>query len=336
MVVPRLSLLVALMLLGGSLSAFAADSPADFAKTLGDPQAPLADRISAVVSLQSQAKKIAADPPAVEAVAPAVFGVISAPPEGDPVAVAWLVSRSLEILPILPASPAVIQATAKLVADSSRDLDVRIRAAVALGQLAEKSPPSKPADLLGEIRGLAIAALQAELDAADRRRLELEFSQGSLASMSMLAASAETGGFGQEGLERGGRGRGREGFGGSDGGEGVSKAECRRAAWRLAQLADAIAPASKGSKTGGLAAGVDGPAKATAAELAEGIRTIAIESLLAATLPPDPNAPTAGGTDGGFGRGGMDGSGMIPTAFDDVIEAALEEAEALPEIAPAG
>lgn len=332
MVVPRLSLLVALILLSGSLLASGAESPADFAKMLGDPQAPLADRISAVVSLGSQAKKIAADPAAAEAVAPAVFGVISAPPEGDPVAVAWLVSRSLELLPSLPASPDVLQATAKLVADSSRDLDVRIRAAVALGQLADTSPPAKPADLLGGIRGLAIAALQAELDAADRRRLEQEFSQGSLANMSMTAAATETGGFGQEGFERGGRGRGREGFGGGDGGEGVSKAECRRAAWRLSQLADAIAPA-KGSKAGGLAAAVDGPAKETAAALAEGIRTIAIESLLAATLPA---SQQSGGVDGGFGRGGMDGSGMVPTAFDDVIEAALEQAEKLPELAPAG
>lgn len=329
MVVPRLSLLVALILPSGFLSASGAESPADFAKTLGDPQAPLADRISAVVGLRNEAKKIAADPAAAESVAPAVFAAIAAPPDGDPVAVDWLVSRSLEILPNLPASPDVIQATAKLVADSSRDLDVRIRAAVALGQLADRSPPAKPADLLGGIRGLAIAALQAELDAADRRRLEQEFSQGSLASMSMMAASPETGGFGQEGFERGGRGRGREGFGGSDGGEGVSKAECRRAAWRLAQLADAIAPASKGSKAVGLAAAVDGPAKETATKLAEGIRTIALESLLAATLPA---SQQTGGGEGGFGRGGMDGLGMMPNAFDDVIAAALEEAEKLPEI----
>lgn len=329
MVVPRLSVLVALMLLGCTLSASAADSPTDLAKTLADPQAPLEARIEAVVGLRDQLKKIAADPGAAEAVASAVFGVIATPPEGDAVAVAWLVSRSLEILPSLAASPDVIQATAKLVADSSRDLDVRIRAIVALGQLADRSPPTKPAELLGGIRGLAIAALEAELAAADRRRLEQEFSQGSLANMSMMAASAETGGFGQEGFERGGRGRGqgREGFGGSDGGEGVSKAECRRAAWRLAQLADAIAPA-KGSKVVGLAAAVDGPAKETATALAEGIRAIAIESLLAATLPSTQQT-------GGFERGGMDGSGMIPTAFDDVIEAALEQAEELPELAPA-
>ncbi len=328
------SLLVALMLFSGSLSAFAADSPADLAKTLGDPQAPLEDRIAAVVSLQAQAKKLVDDQAVIEAVAPAVSGVITTPPEGDAVAVAWLVSRSLEILPSLPASPDVIQATATLVGDARRDLDVRIRAALALGQLADKSPPSNPADLVGGIRGLAIAALQSELDAADRRRLEREYSTGSLSSMSMTAASTETGGFSQEGFERGGRGRGREGFGGADG-DGITKAECRRAAWRLVQLADAIEP-PKGTKSGGLAAALDGPAKETAAALASGIRTIALQSLLAATLPPDPNSPTAGGMDGGFGRGGMDGSGVIPTAFDEVIEAALEEAEALPEIAPAG
>ncbi|MFM1903906.1 MAG: hypothetical protein RLZZ440_1806, partial [Planctomycetota bacterium] len=74
-------------------------------------------------------------------------------------------------------------------------------------------------------------------------------------------------------------------------------------------------------------AAVDIPA---AKELGEGIRAIALTSLLAKTLPPDPNAPQGGGLDGG--RGGLDGSGMPPTVFDDVIADALEEAEDLPEI----
>lgn len=311
------------MLSGGESIGRAAESAADRAKTLGDPQAPLAARIAAAVALQAQAKKFSNDDK--DAAAPAVFGVITNPPEGDPVAVAWLVSRSLETVPALPVTPEVVQAMAGIVGDSARDLDVRIRAATALGQVADQAAPPNPAQTLRAIRELAIRALQAELDAADLRRLEQEFSMGSLASMTM-SQTADTG-FRQEGMERGGPGRGRGGFGGEDS-TGVSKAECRRAAWRLAQLADAIAPA-KGSKGAGLAA-VEASPQEVAQELAAGIRTIALESLLAKTLPPDPNAPQAGGFDGG--RGGFDGSGMVPTVFDDVIAVALEEAEDLPEI----
>ena len=143
---------------------------------------------------------------------------------------------------------------------------------------------------------------------------------GSLASMS-LSQPAETG-FRQEGF--GGR-AGREGLGAEDV-DSVSKAECRRAAWRLAQLADAVAPA-KGSA--GLAVSMEAAAKEKALALAEGIREIAQTSLLAKTLPADPNAPQAGGFEAGGGRGGMDG--MVPSGFDAVVEAALEEAKALPE-----
>jgi len=45
---------------------------------------------------------------------------------------------------------------------------------------------------------------------------------------------------------------------------------------------------------------------------------------------PDPNDPQATSGAAG-GRGGMDGFGGVPNSFDAVIEAALEEAEALPD-----
>jgi len=74
---------------------------------------------------------------------------------------------------------------------------------------------------------------------------------------------------------------------------------------------------------------MEAAAKEKALALAEGIRGIALTSLLPKTLPADPNAPQAGGFEAGGGRGGMDG--MVPSGFDAVIEAALEEAKALPE-----
>ena len=316
----RFTLLVCGLLLGATAATAAESSPVELARLIADDQAAAGDRIAAMVNLQAQAKKIAADQQAAEAVAPAVWGVIAKPPAGDPKAVAWLVSRGLELLPALPATPEMVTTVAGIVADPSRDLDLRIRAAVALGALAPSTPPAEPADTLAAIRSLAIASLQSELDAAARRRLETEFSMGSLASMS-LSQPAETG-FRQEGF--GGR-AGREGLGAEDV-DSVSKAECRRAAWRLAQLADAVAPA-KGSA--GLAVSMEAAAKEKALALAEGIREIAQTSLLAKTLPADPNAPQAGGFEAGGGRGGMDG--MVPSGFDAVIEAALEEAKALPE-----
>ena len=316
----RFTLLVCGLMLGAVAATAAESSPVELARVIADEQAAAGDRIAAMVNLQAQAKKIAADQQAAEAVAPAVWGVIAKPPVGDPKAMAWLVSRGLELLPVLTLTPDMVKTVAGIVADPSRDLDVRIRAAVALGALAPKTPPAEPADTLAAIRSLAIASLQSELDAAARRRLETEFSMGSLASMS-LSQPAETG-FRQEGF--GGR-AGREGLGAEDV-DSVSKAECRRAAWRLAQLADAVAPA-KGSA--GLAVSMEAAAKEKALALAEGIREIAQTSLLAKTLPADPNAPQAGGFEAGGGRGGMDG--MVPSGFDAVIEAALEEAKALPE-----
>lgn len=311
----RFTLLVCGLMLGAVAATAAESSPVELAKVIADEQAAAGDRIAAMVNLQAQAKKIAADQQAAEAVAPAVWGVIAKPPVGDPKAMAWLVSRGLELLPVLPVTPDMVKTVAGIVADPSRDLDVRIRAAVALGALAPKTPPAQPADTLAAIRSLAIASLQSELDEAARRRLETEFSMGSLASMNM-SLPAETGlrpeGFGLRG--------GREGLGAEDV-DSVSQAECRRAAWRLAQLADAIASGT-GTKAAGLFTGMEAADKAQAEALAEGIREIALAGLLAKTLP------SAGGNEAS-GRGGMDG--MVPTGFDAVIETALEEAKALPE-----
>ena len=315
------------LLLNESIPVSAADrSPADLAKQIANPQASLGERITALVSLGSKSKALRDDAELAQEVAPAVYQVVTAPPEGDPKAVTWLVSSGLELLPSLPVTPEVIEAVAKILTDSAQDLDLRVRAAVALGQLAPTNPPENMDDALGAIRRLAITSLQSELDTAARRRLRAEFSMGSLANMSMTQPG-ETAVM-QEGMGRRG---GREGgFGGADA-EGVSKAECRRAAWRLAELADAIAPA-KGSKSSspGLAAALEGPNQEVANTLAEGIRVIALTSLLKQTLPPDPNDPQATSGAAG-GRGGMDGFGGVPNSFDAVIEAALEEAEALPE-----
>lgn len=311
----RFTLLVCGLMLRAVAATAAESSPVELARVIASDQAAAGDRIAAMVNLQAQAKKIAADQQASAAVAPAVWGVIAKPPVGDPKAMAWLVSRGLELLPVLPVTPDMVKTVAGIVADPSRDLDVRIRAAVALGALAPKTPPAQPADTLAAIRSLAIASLQSELDEAARRRLETEFSMGSLASMNM-SQPAETG-LRQEGF--GGR-AGREGLGAEDV-DSVSKAECRRAAWRLAQLANAIASGT-GTKASGLFTGMEATDKAQAEALAEGIREIALAGLLAKTLP------SAGGNEAS-GRGGMDG--MVPTGFDAVIETALEEAKALPE-----
>jgi hypothetical protein len=316
----RVGWLILGLVLGCGVSAVAADATvAELGTKLADAKAPLQDRIRAIVSLQAQARKLTADEQT--AVAPAVFGVITTPPKGDQKAVAWLVSRGLELLPSLPVTPDLVQAVAKIVADPSQDLDVRVRAAVALGSLSKTHPLPQPNQAFAAIRSLAIETLQVELDAAARRRLETEFSMGNLANLSMTQPTES--GFRQEGFGREG---GREGFGQEDA-DSVSKAECRRAAWRLVQLADAIAPA-KGSKDSGIAGGLKAAELEAARGLADGIRGIALEGLHAQTFP----APASAG-EGGMGRAGMDG--MVPTGFDAVIEAALEKAKALPEVAAA-
>lgn len=239
------------------------------AKAAADAALPLAVRVAAV---QGLARQVAAGGVAKEA-APVVAALIDNPPKGDPVAVRWLVSRALELLPVVSGPTTAVKAAAGILADGTADTDLRVRAAFAVGRLATPETGIDAAAAIGQIRSLAISALTADLDAAAARRLDRELSGGggpdsgsAPSAVPPVPPPAAEPGFG--GL-----------LGGAGGGElgaeaappavfdeyAVPPLACRRNAWRLFTLAEAVHPA-------GLAGLLQGAPAAAASDLATAMR----------------------------------------------------------------
>lgn len=281
------------------------------AQAAADAALPLAVRIAAVNGLAGHvAAAGGAAGPVAAAAAPVVAALVSAPPEGDPVAVRWLVSRALDLLPSLPPQPAAVTAAARILADAKADIDLRVRAATAVGMFATPETGIDAAAAIGQIRSLAVSALAADLDAAAARRLDRK-----LAGAGGLNAGGGPGGAVPPPPPRADRPEASGGglFGGPIGGElggedssetvvdedAVPPLACRRNAWRLSVLADALKPAQDAA---GLARLVQGDAAAAAAALATTMRQAAVEldaepreeSLTAALAAIQKIAATAG------------------------------------------
>lgn len=257
---------------------------AALAAATGDQQLPLAVRVAALAGLSGHVTAAGAGSPELAALAgPAVAGLVTNPPEGDPVAARWLLARALDLLPAVNPPPAAIAATAAILADEKADTDVRVRAAMALGKLAKPAAAIDAAAAVAQIRDLAIAALAADLAAAEERRF----------AKKLGSRDASAGGFG------GGRGEGfmppagpMFGGGGMPGGplggefgggateaveddeDAVPPLACRRDAWRLHVCAEAISPTRSGP---GLAELLAGDAQAAAGDLAAGLRQAALD-----------------------------------------------------------
>jgi hypothetical protein len=258
-------------------------SLAPLAQAAGDASLPLAIRVAALNGLARHVAAAGGAGPAATAAAPVVAALVSAPPEGDPVAVRWLVSRALDLLPSLPAQPAAVTAAARILADGKADTDLRVRAAMAVGALATPQAGIDAGAAIGQITALAISALAADLDAAEARRLDRKLAGGG-----GLNAGQGLGGGSPMPPPRTGRPEASGGglFGGpSDGDLGagdsaetvidedaVPPLACRRNAWRLYGLAEAVKPARDGA---GLAGLLQGDAAAAAAALATSMREAA-------------------------------------------------------------
>lgn len=209
-------------------------------------------RIAAVVGLNNHladmprmtADQAAAIRATVAATLPSLLpGSTNAPP-GDagarsPVE-AWLAARGFDMLPGVM-NPVPREVASRLVAvidDASWPFDSRVRAAVALGKTVGPESGVDPQAVVASIRGIAVAALDADR-LAGQRLIELQsFAAGAGPPGSLpgvVPGTAEAGG-------------------GEVAKDGLSTAICRRAAWRLYSLGDAIVP---DSKTGGLAALLD-------------------------------------------------------------------------------
>jgi hypothetical protein len=267
-------------------------SVAPLAKAAGDAALPLAVRVAALNGLTRQVAGVAAGGPAVTAAAPVVAGLVTSPPEGDPAAVRWLLSRALDLLPRVSAPPPAVAGAARILADDKADLDLRVRAAAAVGGVAKADSGIDAAAAIAQIKAVAIAAVSADLDAAEERRFSKK-----LAGANLLAGgvSGERGGLSPPPSTVADQGGGRifEGqFEGESGVGGVSAVvdedavpslACRRNAWRLFTLAEAIKPARSGA---GLADLLSGDAATAAADLATRLRESAIE------LDKQPDEPT--------------------------------------------
>ncbi|MFM7184396.1 MAG: hypothetical protein ACKO4Z_06450 [Planctomycetota bacterium] len=233
--------------------------------------APLAVRAAAVASLVKHVDAgvtLSAD--AVNGIQTVAF----APPATADAATDWLASRAISLLPaILPKATAeTAAAVGKVLGDAARSVDVRIRAAEALGRTVTEDTKLDATAALAAIRAVAIRGLEEDLT----RATDEEFGQSLSAGGAM--AMAGPGFAGAEfaprpGGEFGGFAPGM-GFGAPGVAPGMPSAPpveptvLEHNAWRLATLASAIQPAGK---AGGISA-VAGDASASAKDLAAKLR----------------------------------------------------------------
>ena len=201
-----------------------------------DAKLPIAIRVAATAGLARHAEAArATGDDASKALAadalPAIVAILGEPVEKDTsVELDWLVSRSLSMLPSLGRwAPKEVAATlpqllAKLLEDPLRSVDVRVRAAAALGAMVVPTSGVNGPQTIAAIRSLALSGLEGDDAIAASRRLEQEY-------IVLLGAPdatvAQPPGLGQPGTPNA---------------LAIAEQVCRRAAWRLVTLADAIAP----------------------------------------------------------------------------------------------
>lgn len=313
---------------------------------VADATLPMAVRVAALAGLADHLA--AAGPQLAPTAGPALLGLAKTDPTtADAVAVNWLAGRALTLLGRMGAeAPAETGAfAAAVLADENRPLDVRVRAAAALGGSAAEGRPLDMAAALRGIRDLAITVVQEEKDRVRRMAplASMAFSGGAYGDPAMggysdpsLSAGAPgmvsqgfptpgmaAPGFPSPGMSAPGMMSPGLPFGGSPGGSSVDpyaspmaggspmmgpspineglQLAFRRAAWRLATLADSL----EAEGGGGLVA-VAGPLSGTAGAMAKVLRTAAttidtaptdqsIDKAFKAIGGADSGAPAAGG-----------------------------------------
>lgn len=206
------------------------------AAAAGDKALPDAVRIAALSGVAKHAAAGGDDDAIAKTFGPPVAAILGEPAAAERATEhEWLVSRALQILPLLvrPAPPKLAATLAGFVTDETRPIDLRVRAAAALGATADATSGIDAAALVEVIRKLAITALESEEKAAAARRFEDQYRRGG----------------GAPGAPPGGAFGGPQAFG-FDGQPlpvvdplAIPEQACRRAAWRLYTLGTAIASA---------------------------------------------------------------------------------------------
>lgn len=220
------------------------------AAAAGDTRQPLEVRIAAAAGLarHAEAAKAGGDVAAIaKAVGPALVPMLTGDPKTGPTAaIDWLAGRGLAIMQALGPQAGfkeALAAAARILGDDSRSVDVRVRAAAALGAAAAADAGLDAARAVESVRGVAIAGLEADVATAERRRMERRVAGG-------------------DGQPRG------QPAGAPANEPTIPTLACRRNAWRLATCADAIEGADGGA---GLAS-LLGDAAAAAKELTGSLR----------------------------------------------------------------
>ena len=266
------------------------------AAAVANADLPKAVRIAACVGLARHveaAKGVAQEQQRMAEVAvPAITAILSEPaqePIAQPMAVEndWMAARCLSMLPQLgPFSPATAAEVVRILNEDNRSINVRVRAATALA--AAGGPDSKidTAAVIQSIGALATSALEKDVAAADKLLLDRQYSG--------------TSGQPQPGMPPGMPGMGIDPTGQPTVEQLIPREACRRAAWRLWVLAEAIL--TDDSKRG--VALLGGEASPAAVDLAQSLRRAAMdldatpeESMLRQALadlkPAAPAAKTA-------------------------------------------
>ncbi len=323
------------------------------AKAAADGSLPAAVRIVAMAGLARQADtaKAAGDSKVAEfakVARVAIQSILAEKPTGsDAVAVDWLTARALSILPGLTKNtPKELAATvAGILADESRPIDVRVRAAVALASIAGAKSEVDAVAEVKTVRELAVTALEAETTAADRNRFEDEYrvmvgGRRRFVAKAAPAPDPVTPSYDPSGVNLSAPPPGYPGSGSDPGATGgatypgmpgsmlpgmpggtdmiadyITEPACRRTAWRLHVLADAVLT-EKGAGIGSL----PGAETEAAKELAELLREHAgivneelteqsVRDALAALKgeEPEPDAAPAGDKPGATKPAGKPG-----------------------------
>jgi hypothetical protein len=224
---------------------------ATLATMAADVRLPLEVRIAAAAGMTRHAEAAKAGGQVAEvakAVAPAIGPMLSAPPS---VAGDWLAGRALAIVQTLgrqPATKDALAAAARILGDGTRSVDLRVRAAAALGAAAAADSGVDVGRAVESIPGVALAGLKSDAAAAESLRAErgLPGADGTAAGLSPLGGDAEPA---------------------------VPQLVCRRNAWRLWTCAEALASEDG---TTGLGTLLGGDAATAAAKVAATLRQAAM------------------------------------------------------------
>jgi hypothetical protein len=252
------------------------------ARAAANTELPKAVRIAACVGLARHVeatKGVGEEQQRMAAVAvPAIVAILKeGSQEQTPPSVAvendWMASRCLTMLPSLGSlAPATAAEVVRILDDNKRSINVRVRAAAALAAVAGPESKVDKAAVIKSIGAVAVVALERDVAAADKLILDRQYGGGAgQFPPGMMPPGMMPPGMMPPGMMP-------PGMGGDPSGQPaveqmIPREVCRRAAWRLAVLADSIL--TDDSKRG--IAVLGGEAAPAALELAQNLRRAAME-----------------------------------------------------------